>query len=352
MKNFIIKNFKYFIFLLAVLLVWTACRNDDNEKISTSAPTIEFVAASVDQNGQPTNLSSINVGYANNTYVIRGTGFATLQHIYFNDYESSFNPNLVTDTNIIVTINQSTPYANVNNKLKLVTKYGTVEYDFTVAPPAPIVDGFQAINAADGDNIIIKGNYFVNPIVKVGETQATISASSLTQITAKLPAGSQGKKVSVTTLSGTATYTSQVGTSIYDDIFIGSVSNSTWAGDNYNIAYADDPKNIKQGDKAIKWEAKGWSAFQVDNSPNIPSNAKGIRFYLKGDKAGTGTLNLILNYSWGTVPVKDINNTYTYYEIPWSEFGLTSAPSTINIVFRNFSGDAFNVYIDDLGYYY
>ena len=129
MKNFINKTFKYFIFLLAVTVVWTACRNDDDEKISTSAPTINLVAASVDENGQPTDLSSITVGYANNVYIIKGTGFATLQHVYFNDYESYFNPNLVTDNTIIVTINEKTPYANVNNKLKLVTKFGTVEYD-------------------------------------------------------------------------------------------------------------------------------------------------------------------------------------------------------------------------------
>lgn len=352
MKNLIIKGFRYFIFLLAAILVWSACRNDEDESISTSAPTIEFVAASVDSNGQPTNLSPITVGYANNTYVIKGKGFATLKHVYFNNYESGFNPNLVTDTHIIVTINQNTPYANVNNKLKLVTKFGEIEYDFTVAPPAPVIDGYHSINAADGDNIVIKGNYFVNPIVKVGNLQATISSSSLTQITAKLPVGSQGKKVSVTTLSGTATYGSEVGTAFYDDILYGSTVNSGW-GETHDIAYADNPANIKQGGKSIKLDIGAWSGFQFDNAPAFPATAKGIRFYAKATTAGSQNMQVMINYNWGNRATIDITGDFQEYRIPWSTFGLSSAPTAAssNIIFFN-QGTANVYYIDDLGYYY
>ena len=352
MKNFINKTFKYFIFLLAVTVVWTACRNDDDEKISTSAPTINLVAASVDENGQPTDLSSITVGYANNVYVIKGTGFATLQHVYFNDYESYFNPNLVTDNTIIVTINEKTPYANVNNKLKLVTKFGTVEYDFTVAPPAPVIDGFQSVNAADGDNIVIKGNYFVNPVVKIGDAQATISATSLTEITAKLPAGSQGQKISVTTLSGTATYGSEIGTAFYDDILYGSTVNSGW-GETHDIAYSADPLNIKQGEKSIKLDISAWSGFQFDNAPAFPAAAKGIRFYAKATTAGSQNMQVMINNNWSNRATIDITGDFQEYRIPWSTFGLSSTPtvSSTNIIFFN-QGNANVYYIDDLGYYY
>nr|WP_314495932.1 IPT/TIG domain-containing protein [uncultured Chryseobacterium sp.] len=356
MKNLNLKNFIKVFLLFLTATLWSACSNDDNEENGTSNPSIEFVAASVNTDGSPSNLTPTTVGFANNTYIIRGKGFSNLKNIYFNNYESYFNPTLVTDNNIIVSINEKTPYSNVNNKLKLVTASGTVEYDFVIAPPAPLFNGFQSINAADGSSIIIKGNYFVNPMVKVGDTQATIVSSTLTQITATLPAGSQGKKVSVTTLSGTVTYSSQVGTSIYDDIFYGGVTNSTWAGDTYNIAYSTDAANIMQGDKAIKWNAKAFSAFQIDNSPSIPANAKGIRFYAKAKTAGaTNGVRLILNYSWTTTPSITIGEVYKYYEIPFTGangFGLSATPSTMNLTLNHNTGVENEIYLDDIGYYY
>lgn len=341
------------VLLIAVFTTVYSCR--DNEETASASKTlkIDMVSASVDESGQPLNpLVNTNIGYANNTYVIRGSGFTGLQHIYFNDYESYFNPNFVTDNTIFVTINENTPYVNGSNKLKLVTGYGTVEYDFIIAPPSPIVTGFQSVNAADGSSITIKGNYFVNPTVKVGDASATIVSYTLTQIIATLPNGSQGKKVSVTTLSGTSAYTSQVGTSIYDDVFYGSISNSTWAGDTYNIAYSENPANIQQGEKAIQWNAKAWSAFQIDNSPNIPSTSKGIRFYIKSAAPISNGIKLILNYSWAATPTISSATEYQYIEIPWSEFGLTSAPETMNLTLNHAQGEPNDIYLDDIGYYY
>lgn len=334
------------------LLSSQSCNNEDDDMKGTT-PVIELVSASVDANNKPVDpLVSTHIGYPSNTYVIKGSGFASLRHVYFNDYESTFNPNLVTDNAIIITINIKTPYVNGSNKLKLVTATGTVEYDFVIAPPSPIFNGFQSINAADGTNITLKGNYFVNPTVKVGNTDAAIVSYDLTHIVATLPAGSQGKKVSVTTLSGTVTYSSQIGTSIYDDTFSGGISNATWAGDTYDTAYSTDPANIKQGEKAIKWDVKAWSAFQIDNSPSIPSAAKGIRFYIKSTSAINNGLRLILNYSWGTTPSVSVGKEYQYVEIPWSSFGLASAPSTMNVVFNNNTGNTNTIYMDDIGYYY
>lgn len=352
MKNKIFYK-QLFAFLIPIigLLSVQSCNSDDDIKSTT--PMIELVSASVDANNKPVDpLVSTHIGYPANTYVIKGSGFASLRHIYFNDYESTFNPNFVTDNAIIVTININTPYANGSNKLKLVTGYGTVEYDFVIAPPSPVFNGFQSINAADGTNITLKGNYFVNPQVKIGDTDAAIVSYDLTHIVATLPSGSQGKKVSVKTLSGTVTYPSQIGTSIYDDVFYGGISNATWAGDTYDIAYSADASNIKQGDKAIKWDVKAWSAFQIDNSPTIPVNAKGIRFYIKSTSAINNGLRLILNYSWTTTPSINVGTEYQYVEMPWSAFGLSSTPSTMNVVFNNNTGDTNTIYMDDIGYYY
>lgn len=353
MKNLIIKNYKIILLLAFALVTWSACR-DNSESIIATPPVINSVSQSVDIDGVPiTPLVPTKIGYANNTYIIQGKGFASLKHIYFNDFESFFNTTLVTDNTIIVSINTDTPYLNGSNKLKLVTGTGTVLYDFTVAPPAPVFTGFQSINAADGSNITLKGNYFVNPVVTVGTVKATVVSTDLTHIVATLPPGSQGKKVSVTTLSGSVTYTSEIGTSFYDDIFYNGVTAHTWGGSSepVNIAYSEDPLNIQQGEKAIKYSANSYSALQCDGSPGIPSTAKGLRFYAKGTAANTKGLKLILNYSYATTPSVSLSTDYQYFEIPWSEFGLSAAPSTMNVTYNNNTGSTNTIYLDDIGYY-
>ncbi|SFI84267.1 IPT/TIG domain-containing protein [Kaistella treverensis] len=341
------------VFITALLLgILVGCR-DDSSTTTDFTPVIELVSASVNTEGQPVNpLEATHVGFANNTYIIKGKNLQSTKHVYFNGYESTFNSNFVTDGAIIITIDENTPYTNITNKLEVVTTYGTAEYDFVIAPPAPVFNGFHPINAADGSNITIKGNYFVNPTVTVGDAEATIVSYTLTEIVATLPAGSQGKKVSVSTLSGALTYQSQIGTSIYDDAFYGAVTNSTWSGDVYDVAYAEDPANIWQGTKAIKWSAKAWSGFQIENSPSIPSNAKGIRFYIKSNATINQGIKIILNYSWAATPTISSATEYQYIEIPWSEFGLASAPETMNLTLNHAQGEPNDIYLDDIGYYY
>ncbi|MCZ8196927.1 MAG: hypothetical protein O9267_04915 [Flavobacterium sp.] len=337
-------------FLLATFVA-TSCSNDDNANSSSNPPTITSVSASADEEGQPLALTPTSVGYANNVYIINGSGFSSLQHVYFNDFESYFNPNFVTDNTIFVTINTNTPYANGSNKLKVVTKNGTAEFDFVIAPPSPIVTGYNSINAANGDQIKIKGNYFVNPVVKIGNNQATIVSSTLTEIIATLPNNSQGNTVSVSTLSGTATYYTQIGTAFYDDILYGSTVNSGW-GETHDTGYSEDASNVKQGDKSIKLDISAWSGFQFDNAPAFASTANGIRFFAKAKTSGTQNMQVMINYNWNDRATIDITNEFKEFRIPWSTFGLSSAPtgSSSNIIFFN-QGTANIYYIDDLGYY-
>jgi hypothetical protein len=123
------------------------------------------------------------------------------------------------------------------------------------------------------------------------------------------------------------------------------------ASEKFNLAYSADPTNIEQGDKSIEYVANSYSSLQFDNSPTIPSTAKGVRFYAKATTAGTQNLRLILNYSYGTMPLRDLGSTFQYYEVPWSAFGLTAAPSNMNMIFNNYSGAVNTIYLDDIGYY-
>lgn len=100
MKTLFFKSYKYVSLVILSLITLYSC-NDDDGTYQATAPSVEFVSASVDADGKPVDpLTPTTIGYANNTYVIQGKGFASLKHIYFNETESYFNPNLVTDTHL------------------------------------------------------------------------------------------------------------------------------------------------------------------------------------------------------------------------------------------------------------
>jgi len=76
MKNIKINKLKSLIAFVFSLFLLVSCNNDDSNG-SNSAPVISSVAASLNQDGTPSDLTSVTQGYANNMYIIRGSGFKT-----------------------------------------------------------------------------------------------------------------------------------------------------------------------------------------------------------------------------------------------------------------------------------
>lgn len=348
MKNLKFINF-YSIFLFVISsITLSSCSNDDSSS-SGKPPVIEKVSASVNEDGQPTALEPTTVGYANNMYVVQGSGFKTLKKVYFNDTDTSFNPNLVTDTTIFVTIDLNTPYANASNKLKLVTEYGEVEYDFVVAPPAPQLASYNSINANAGDEFTIFGSFFLDPVVTVGSTQATIVSSTLTEIHAIMPASSQYQLVKVTTISGTATATQPVGTAIYDDDRASFVENwlGPWDGSGFTVS-----TQVKiQGNSSIKAVFGGYVGFKIPMyaTPVTTTAYSGIRISLKSTKE-TGKFKIVINGNYGAGKEVSFVSNWSSFVIPFSDLG--GNPGSINeIVLQEFGNDGGDtLYIDDLGF--
>ena len=344
------KNNKLYSFLLALLIIsfgsLTSCREDGVESAEIGTPVIEKVTGTLDANGKPLDFTPISSAQANNTVIIHGSRFKTLKHIYFNDVESAFNPNMVTDNTIFVKINESTPYANASNKLKLVTKYGEVVYDFIVAPPSPQVTSYNSINALAGETFTIYGKYFLNPEVKVGDTKATIVSSSLTEITATMPANSDNKLVSVTTISGTATANQAVGSALYDDIIQGDTGHWTWSGTPIITDYSDD---AFQGKKSIKIAFGGWDGADFKFTSRNVSQYKAFRIRLKSTVDNSAASLKLVFGGWAFQIIKSIGTDWTYIEIPFSDIGN---PTTFDqITFQesgNFGGNT--ILIDDMGF--
>ncbi|MDR6968774.1 hypothetical protein J2X31_002800 [Flavobacterium arsenatis] len=342
MKNFKKISIGSLLLIMLSFFSLSSCNGDDSSS-STGSPVITAVTASLDEEGNPTDLEPTTVGFADNMYIIRGKGFATVQKIYFNDFDTSFNPVLVTDTEIFVTINRNTPYADASDQLKVVTKNGTAVFDFVVAPPAPGMHSFNPINAADGEEITIYGSFFLDPVVKVGDAEAVIVSSTLTEIKAILPIGSQLKKVSVSTISGTALYNTAVGTAIFDDVFYSPWTIPSWN----NHEFVTDGTKSNQGLVFIKKGMDGWGNIQGDWAWNDQlSDYTGIKFAVRSDEPGK--LKFVFNGDWGETRLFETTTEWKEYTFTWAQLGNPEALQ--NISFQEFTGNANVYYFDNITY--
>lgn len=344
MKKFIFKNkiSSLIILLLSLIFVSSCDNNDDNVSL---LPVIEKVSLSVDGDGNPTSLEPITKMSPSNMVIIHGKNLKTVQHIFFNDYESAFSNVLVTDTDIFVTIDKNTPYVNVNNKLKLVTKQGSVEYDFVILPPEPVIRGINPTNANDGDTVTITGSYFVNPVVKIGDATPTIVSQSLTEIKVVLPTNSANKLISVTTMSGTV-FSEAIGSAIYDDVIYGDTGHWTWSGANIETDYTGDKY---QGEKSMRIAFGGWDGADFKFASRDVSKYKAFRIRLKSTVDNSDASLKLVFGGWAFQIIKKIGTDWTYIEIPFSDIGN---PATFDqITFQesgNFGGNT--ILIDDMGF--
>ncbi|QCX37644.1 hypothetical protein FF125_04045 [Aureibaculum algae] len=342
MKKFKIKDIFSFLIIVSIFVgTLTSCTSDDSESINSSAPPV-INNVSIASAG---DLVPTTVGYANNVYIIQGSGFSTLEKIYFNDVDTYFNPTMVTDTDIFVNIDQNTPYENASSELKVVTKGGTVIYPFVIAPPAPqLTRGFQPVNAAEGEQITIYGDFFLDPVVSFGSTEATIVSNTLTEIIAIVPAGGDKKYITVTTISGDVTSTYAVGTALYDDIWYGGFAPPEWNNHVY-----ETNNTAAQGTTYFKKDMGGWDNVQGEWSwDDQIADYAGIRMSLKGPDGSK--LKLVFNGNWSddTAPIITLTSEWKEYYFTWAE--LLDAGHVQNISFQEFTGNGGEYYFDNFGY--
>lgn len=332
---------RFFTFVTISVFMLTSCSSDNDNDSSESAPIITSVSRA-----EAGELTPTTIGYANNMYIIKGSGFSSLKQIFFNDTDTYFNPTLVTDTAIFVTIDQNTPYENGSNELKLVTSGGTVIYPFVVAPPAPqLLRGFNPVNANEGDEITIYGKFFLDPVVTFGTIEAEIVSSTLTEIVVKTPAEANHKYITVTTISGAVTTTYAVGTALYDDVWYGGFAPADW---NNHVYETND--SAAQGTTYFKKDMGGWDNVQGewDWDDQIADYA-GIRMSLKGPDGSK--IKLVFNGNWddGTAPIITLTSEWKEYYFTWAD--LLGATYVQNISFQEFTGNGGVYYFDNLGYF-
>lgn len=342
MKNIKIKFLLPFITMVCMAAgVFSSCNSDDSAD-SSGAPVITSIAKSV-----AGDLVPVTVGDPKNYYIIQGKGLLNVTKIYFNDFDTYFNPTLVTDTAIFVLIDEKTPYADASNKLKVVTKQGTVAYDFVIAPPTPRFDGYNPINAVEGDIVTVRGNYFLDPVVKVGTVDVPVISSSLTELTFKMPANALNKYITVTNISGSAVSKEASGTALFDDAWA-----LDWMFDGPAGVVSLETSGAVQGNVMLKSVNDAWSGNQFRNKDWATidvANYKGLRLSIKGEKAGK--VAIILNGHWSDPEAKviEVTTEWKEYDLPWNSwpFAVTGLQT---IVLKDFTGAKSNYYLDNIGF--
>lgn len=386
----------YLILALFVMFGIDACKKDKN--YGTGAPMITKVRTLSKTDSvlinHPINLdssiaypevrpmpfdSTTNSGKIYTLYAIIGENLATTKHIYVNDAEVYFNVALATDKSIIFSVPTTVPFSNskTSNKLKLVTNYGTIEYDFVIEQPFPGITSVDHMAGNPDDLITITGTTFDGlSAVKFGTFAGTIVSFTPTSAVVKVPAGFTGAgPLSITTsatLGGGTTsgpqssnginlsipgnnteafglYPFGFSEAIYEDGFENGWSNYGWSNtpDNNNTA------PVIRGNKSIKVQFGGGYDGYVFQAPGN-SEAKSFKMSVYGGKGSDNkVIHVLLDYNFNNaVAIVLKEGAWTNFNIPMTAFVNAggTAPKTINsVVFQEFSGVATLFYLDDVG---
>jgi hypothetical protein len=170
--------------------------------------SIAFMSCKEDESGPPviTQVRLPDPDKADSTFtqadpgtliVIQGENLGGLLHVYFNNYEASFNSVFATDRNIIVRIPDEAPTEvmdpDVPHEIRVVTSHGEATFTFSLTPPPPDIYYISNENATPGTEIFILGAdfYLVEKVIFPGDVETTdfTVSSNAKIITLTVPQG-------------------------------------------------------------------------------------------------------------------------------------------------------------------
>lgn len=380
MKHISIKS-KIFYWILPVLLMagYTSCKKTEG---GSGAPTITRVRLvsktdTIPNVVHPVTLDSSSVysdirltkfdstvaaGRLNTQYAIIGTNLLTTTAVYFNGQSVYYNPALLTDHSIIVTIPATAPFGTTQtNKLTVVTTHGRVDFTFPIMQPPPQLTAFAPLAGSAGDTLTITGTVLDNATsVKFGTVPATIVSNTSTQIKVLIPPGIVQSFIFVTTSGGTSQSVASFGFKllIFDDALAvgwgGNQGGYSGYGSTLNF---NNTAHVKRGTKAISVIfGNGYGALQIGyGGPTITVSTLGLTAVKVSIYAGDGLktgdqVQLVVNGNYNkTVPLTLTAGAYTDFTVPLSALGN---PATISeVVFQGLGvASPSTMYVDDLGF--
>lgn len=358
MKTINIKSlFSYFFIWIGLLA--TSCDSEFNDSSSiprnTEPPKITSVSTAIED-------EVVSQGVLENTYIIRGESLGSTLKIYFNGYQTSFNPALITDNVIFVTIPEEAPYVGQANILRVETLYGAAEYDFSLLTitgfTEETVNGVKLVHLMGGDFTDTESVTFVSGSEEAGnlvELEATIVSVSETLVTVEVPAGVEQAYIYLATTRGAVAQSESYGFSyaIYIDELNAEWSVDGWGG-------TQDLFSTEQalGLYSIKSVREGWSGLTFW-APNIPFNDyEAITVTIYGTGAPGDSVTLAINDFDGAASHQNLElvpGQWTKFVIPLSDFYPNGG--TPDSIFRLDFQESSNTglaqyifYVDDFGF--
>ncbi|WP_448697489.1 IPT/TIG domain-containing protein [Mucilaginibacter sp. AW1-3] len=390
--NIMSKNL-YWILSALIALSFASCKKDSPNLIGgTGAPTIDGVhtvyKSVVDSSritttiiynssGVPTTTTNPNYnpqvvafdslvtsGRGGSQYRITGTNLGSTTNVYFNGVAAYFNPAVLADNSIIVTLPTTAPFnPGQAATLTVVTLHGSVDYKFTVVQPPPQIVSFTPVAASVGDTIYINGTVFDNATsVKFGTVAAKIVGNTSTQLKVLLPAGVVQAFITVTTAGGSTTSANSFG---YKYIIFDDARATGWGGNGGGYSgYTstidfNNSSPVERGSKSIAVTFQGsYGALQIgyggSAAPNVTTlGLKSIKFFVYGGNGiKTGDkLQVVINGNYNGTTVVMTAGAWVSCTVPLSSL-MASVTGTINEVVLQSQGSAVpsTIYVDDLGF--
>jgi hypothetical protein len=384
------RNFNIYYCILSALMIFGIASCKKNDQGGTGAPTVTRVRLlsktdtipnvvhriTLDSNSIYNDTrgvafdSTVTSGRLGIQYGIIGTNLLTTSSVSFNGVSVYFNPTLLTDNSIIVTIPSSTSTATQvpfgpgqSNKLTIVTAHGTVDYTFPIQQPAPVITSFTPLSASAGDIVTITGSVFNSvSAVRFDTTPAVIVGTpTATSIQVRVPAGVASAYIYVTTPGGTTKSPASFGFkyTIYDDALAtgwGGQGSGGYSGYGSTLNFAS-PTQPKRGTNAIGVAFNGsYDALQIGYGGATVLNVKtlGLTSIKFSVYAGAGIktgdkLQVVINGAYGGYTVTLTAGAYTDFTVPLSALGN---PTEIKEFVLQNQGSAApsTIYVDDIGF--
>lgn len=377
-------NLKLFSLLLSVLMVAGLASCKKSEEGGKGVPTVTRVrllsktdtvrdvihtitldSISVyDQTRLNAFDSTVTQGRLSTQYAILGTNLLTTKTVVLNGVSIYFNPGLMTDNSIILTVPNTIPYGTAQpNKLVITTQYGSVSFDFSIKQPPPIIASFTPTAGVAGDLVTITGSALDNATaVRFDDIAAQIQGTpTKTSLQVKVPAGVVNSFIYVTTPGGTTKSIDSYGIPapafkalIYDDKFA-----ANWTGGGYTTDRdLANKEHTKRGPLAIKVTATAnygglVMTYKDANGNGLDLEKAGItsiKYSLYGDAASDGKkVQLYVNGNFNTsVPATIVGGKYVDITVPISSF--TGVKVITEIAIQDGTGAVpLTWWLDDLG---
>ena len=147
---------------------------------------------------------AINRAYMQETICLVGDNLRSVHEILFNDKKASLNTSLITDHTLIVQVPKGLPNVKTDKLYLITAASDTVDIDFMVLAPAPIIRSMSCEMVKPGSVATIYGEYFIEPLtVSFPNAEVTdFKSISNNEMTFTVPEGALPGKVKVTTESG------------------------------------------------------------------------------------------------------------------------------------------------------